>query len=358
MNAKSSLTVLALLALVLPLRSDTPKPAAPTDQMIAELNQRIALVKQIGELVKQLEDNRFPKRQEASEKLVRIGEPAIEPLRRVLAGKLPLETTQRIEGVLRQIRRRRLGWSAMKESLDRRFNLDKGISANTPLKDALEFLEEKFNVQFQVDSNAFCAIGVQKVEDQPIQLPPMKNARLVAILRPLLAQIKGDVYAGGYLVRPGGVIEITTTYHVMQEVLGPAIAPQLADHHDLGQKPASKEAITRVAVRINRLIEVDFDKRPLNEALKELAEEEGVNLVIDPRVGDKAKTPVSVTLHNAMLETAVRILAELADVKVVQVTNVLYVTTKEHAATLQAEQNKRHYRIADVPMFGGPPAPQ
>ena len=104
----------------------------------------------------------------------------------------------------------------IKEKLATPVNLDKGIDANTPLKDALEFLADRYDLTLIIDSKAFEAIGVQKVEEQPVQLPKMVGVSMTTVLRLLLAQIKGDVYTGTYLVRRD-YIEVTTSYNAAAE---------------------------------------------------------------------------------------------------------------------------------------------
>lgn len=104
----------------------------------------------------------------------------------------------------------------IKDKLSQPVNLDKGIDPNTPLKDALEFLADRYDLTLIVDSKAFEAIGVQKVEEQPVQLPKMIGVSMATVLRLLLAQIKGDVYTGTYLIRRD-YIEVTTTYNAAAE---------------------------------------------------------------------------------------------------------------------------------------------
>src|SRR5439155_26824057 len=73
-----------------------------------------------------------------------------------------------------------------------------------------------------------------------------------------------------------------------------------------------------------------------------LADSTGINVILDARVAEKAgKTPVTATLNGIPLDTAVRLLADMADLKAVAIDNALYVTTKPNAETLQAEQEKR-----------------
>jgi hypothetical protein len=85
-----------------------------------------------------------------------------------------------------------------------------------------------------------------------------------------------------------------------------------------------------------------FDKRPLSEALQELLEGSGYKLVVDTgRTGGKAKAPVSADLDGVPLETCLRVLADLADLKPVVLDNVVYLTTRENGKALQEEQEKR-----------------
>ena len=73
-------------------------------------------------------------------------------------------------------------------------SLEKGIDPNTPLKDALDFLSQRYDLTFVVDTKAFEAIGVQKAEEQPVQLPRMTGVSLETVLRLLLGQVKGEVH--------------------------------------------------------------------------------------------------------------------------------------------------------------------
>jgi hypothetical protein len=81
-----------------------------------------------------------------------------------------------------------------------------------------------------------------------------------------------------------------------------------------------------------------FEKRPLDEALDELVEQTGAAVVVDSRVGDKAKTPVTATFRNTTtLENAVRILAELADLQADLDDYAIVVTGKPKVEAPQAE---------------------
>jgi hypothetical protein len=85
-----------------------------------------------------------------------------------------------------------------------------------------------------------------------------------------------------------------------------------------------------------------YENRPLVQLLSDLGEKTGVTIVVDKRVGDKANSPISVTFQRDLtLAGALRVVTELADVKVVLLDGVLFVTTAAHAEELRKEQKQQ-----------------
>ncbi|MFO0967456.1 MAG: hypothetical protein U0793_18005 [Gemmataceae bacterium] len=80
---------------------------------------------------------------------------------------------------------------------------------------------------------------------------------------------------------------------------------------------------------------INVNRRPLAEALDELAESSGVTILLDPRTGDKRRARVSADLHWVRPRTAALLLADQADLKVLTFGNVLYVTTPKNAGRLK-----------------------
>jgi hypothetical protein len=80
-----------------------------------------------------------------------------------------------------------------------------------------------------------------------------------------------------------------------------------------------------------------------------------VTLVLDGAVGDKAKTPITAVFHRVPLDTVVRLVADMADLRVVPVENMLYVTTKEKAETLRKEKKRwdKEKELRDGPRGAG-----
>lgn len=182
-----------------------------------------------------------------------------------------------------------------------------GFEPDTPLKEALGFLSERFGVTILVDSEAFKAeLMIQEPENQPVQLRQLINVRLSTALRLLLSQAEA-----GFYVDTDKIIWVVPRGTV-------------AAHH------------------LRQPIEKSFEKRPLQDALQELSELSGFNVVVDARrAGEKAKTPVTARLKDVSLEAAVRILADMAELKPVLIDKVLYVTTRENAQELQKELDQK-----------------
>jgi hypothetical protein len=105
-------------------------------------------------------------------------------------------------------------------------------------------------------------------------------------------------------------------------------------------------------------VDLDWRGRPLAEALAKLGQDFGVNVVLDPRQAELAKAPQTLRLTEVPLEAAVRLAAETAGLKAVRVANVLLVTSRETAAELQREEDRRAESDAARPPAGAAtPAP-
>lgn len=87
-----------------------------------------------------------------------------------------------------------------------------GPRNHTPLKDALEFLSDRYDVKVVIDTKAFETIGVPKALERPVTLPRLAGVRLDAVLRMILEQVRGDIFSGAYILRKD-FVEITTSYH-------------------------------------------------------------------------------------------------------------------------------------------------
>ncbi len=92
-----------------------------------------------------------------------------------------------------------------------------------------------------------------------------------------------------------------------------------------------------IVKQMRQRVSIDCDGTDLSAAVKQLATDTGVNIVIAPNIGDKAKKSVTLKLDKVPLETAVRLLAEVADLRAVRMNNVLWLTTPEKAKVLRED---------------------
>jgi RNA polymerase sigma factor (sigma-70 family) len=187
------------------------------------------------------------------------------------------------------------------------------------LKDVLDFLSERYQVTFIIDNQAFDRAGKQNVADTQIRLQKMPGVTLDTILRHVLGQVGGAI-----LVRSNH-LEVTTTDQAAAEsrngVLGEFTGPSLPP-----------------------LVNLVCEQVRLEQVLSDIARQSGRNVVLDPRVKDRERIVITATLLNTPVETAMRVVAELANLKSVAMDNVLFVTTVEQATNLIAEDADRAER--------------
>jgi hypothetical protein len=208
--------------------------------------------------------------------------------------------------------------AATLQRLNQRTSLERGVDPNTPLRDVLDFLQERCELPaIYVDVWAFRSpeVGIEAIEDQPVRLPRMLNVRLSTVLRLVLAQVQGT-----YIVRRD-YIEITP------------LRTSRPQRFEEGQPLPELQYLPS--------IHAAFVNRRLPSALDELSDLSDYSVVLDSRTHEKASsTLVTTTLTNVPLDTAVQVLADLADLSAVRLDNMLYVTTKENAARWKAELEK------------------
>jgi hypothetical protein len=208
--------------------------------------------------------------------------------------------------------------ASLPQKLAQRVKFDGIDDPKITLSEALDKLSKLYDVNFDINEKAFKFENVMDAPKTPVTaenpLPAMKNVRLSRVLDKLLSRI--PVPSGAtYLVRSDH-IEITTSIFQAQEIWGKYGGPHLP------------------------LVNAVLEKCPLEDAVKELADQSAFNVVLDNRAADKAKTLVTAKFLNTPLDTALRLLADMTDLRSVHLDNVLYVTTKGNAAALQGRLDK------------------
>jgi RNA polymerase sigma factor (sigma-70 family) len=84
------------------------------------------------------------------------------------------------------------------------------------------------------------------------------------------------------------------------------------------------------------VVRVSASKMPLVDVLADLRKQTGANIVLDPRcsTGDK-KEPLTITLNDVRLYDALRVVADMAQLKLVYAGNIYYITTPANAREFQ-----------------------
>jgi len=193
----------------------------------------------------------------------------------------------------------------------------------TTLSEALHNLAQEYGLIIEVKQRAF---GLEEVPDvlktevaNPNPLPPVRE-RLGLVLDRMLARI--PVASGAMWLLRDDHIEITTGQFVEAETTGKRLIDSDEEREWGRVLPWS-------------LVNADLRKKPLAEGLDVLAERTGRMVVLDESLTKEfADRPVTAKLRNVHLDTAVLLLASQADLALVKMDNVLYVTTEEKAARL------------------------
>jgi hypothetical protein len=117
--------------------------------------------------------------------------------------------------------------------------------------------------------------------------------------------------------------------------------------------------ITAVALNeqiFGGVVSVATERKPLTEILADLRKQTGANIVLDPRCEGPEKKVLSVTLNDVRLYDALRVIADMAELKMVYAGNVYYVTTPANAKSFQPPTPRPPASGSPLggPMLGGP----
>jgi len=182
-----------------------------------------------------------------------------------------------------------VGVEKVRKGLDEVLSLD---LAEQPLALALNQIREQTKLNIVIDRVALANLGYD-AENLQVSVQ-LKDVKVKSALRALL-----------------------NPYNLNYVILGDTLlvsSDDVALHRQLRQR-----------------ITLDVQKKSLNEALKQLAKDTACNILIDTRMSKEAVKEVTLEAEDIPLETAVRLMCEMAGLKPVRVGNVLFVTSKEIA---------------------------
>jgi hypothetical protein len=101
-------------------------------------------------------------------------------------------------------------------------------------------------------------------------------------------------------------------------------------------------------------VSVDAQGVALSKVLQQLADQTGVNVMIDQRVEKQAERSVTAQFDDVPVDSAVRLVSEVANLKAMQVDNVLLITTPENAEKIRREEIEDRATSPNGPGYGGP----
>ena len=181
----------------------------------------------------------------------------------------------------------------IRKELERTINLDVD---QQPLALAVAQVQELTKINFVLDRVTLTQSGIDP--DQMTVSLKLKDVKVRSALRSLL-----------------------TPYNLNFAILGDTVLVSTDEVAMLRQ--------------VRQRVSIDLEKMELGKALRQLARETGTNLIVDTRVAKDAQTPVTLQMEDVPLETAVRLMAEMVNLKPVRVGNTLFVTSKANANELR-----------------------
>jgi hypothetical protein len=192
-----------------------------------------------------------------------------------------------------------------------------------------------------MDKDTASADAIKQQLDQPITLE-ITDQSLNAALKLLRAQTKINFVVDKVSLQQIGLdpdqllLSVKLKDVKARSCLRSLLAPNNLSYAILGDTIliSTEEMVTQRQMK--QRVSVDVDKMDLASALKKLSKDTATNVMLDSRVAEKlAKSEVSLQMDDVPLETAVRLLAEVAGLKPMKVGNVCLVTTKAIAGEMR-----------------------
>jgi len=122
----------------------------------------------------------------------------------------------------------------------------------------------------------------------------------------------------------------------LRNALNAALTQQRLGYAVVGETVVITTEKAAGSLRLRQLVQIDVGGAPLKTVLQHLSADTGVSVVIDPRLSATkvGNEPITLNVQEVAVHDAVRLLAEFANLKAVQVGNVLVLTSPENAARM------------------------
>ena len=173
-----------------------------------------------------------------------------------------------------------------------------------------------------------------KIEKQPLSVAVemlKKKTDILIVLDSLTIQQQ----LGFIPDQPPAPVDVDAKDQPVRTVLRAIVAPYGLSYAAVGDSVVITTEDVAMLRQMHQRVNVDLSKVEFTTALRQLAKETATNLILDSRAEKDASAKVSLQLEDVPLETAVRLLSEMANLKPVRVGNVLFVTKKDIANELR-----------------------
>ena len=177
---------------------------------------------------------------------------------------------------------------------------------STSLPELVQRLKEKSRLNFILDRLALQRTGLLALYENNPNAAPLVN-------------LKGDRYSKLGITVQRMLNHYGLTYVVMQDCV-------LITTEELG-----------LLRQMRQHVSVNLANATLSAALKDLARVNALNLVMDPRLSREADAKITLHLDDATLESTIRLMAEVGNLKAVRMGNVIFVTEPGRAEKLRSE---------------------
>jgi hypothetical protein len=214
------------------------------------------------------------------------------------------------------------------------------------------------------DKETSPAAKVKKQLDQPIALE-ITDQSLNAALNQIRDQTKINFVVDRFTIQQMGmdpeqmIVSVKLKDVKARSALRSVLAPYSLGYAIIGDTVLISTDDMAILRQMRQRINIDLEKVDLATAVKKLSKDTAVNLMLDTAAASKeAKTEVTLQMEDVPLETAVRLMAEMSGLKPVKVGNVLFITTKQKANEMRAEDPNQPNAGQPQPAMEGAPGLQ
>jgi RNA polymerase sigma factor (sigma-70 family) len=213
----------------------------------------------------------------------------------------------------------------------------------TSLEEIFGLIEKQTDLVVRVDVAAFRRVGVLGGRDEGFGQPSVVLRAIYdtkAVLprrvdKLALRDVLTDALAQVQLTHPC-TYQVRGTQLVIVPAYTPAFRPGVDPLHPAGDDDSNVDSRTTHEQIYGGVVSISADRKPLTEILAELRKQTGANIVLDPRCeGQEKKAALSINLNDVRLYDALRVIADMAELKMVYAGNVYYVTTPANARAFQ-----------------------